>query len=126
MSERLLELRKKLKLTQSAFAEKINLKSSAVLSYEKGYRKITERSIADICREYNVSEIWLREGKGPMFRPAQNIDNELSAAVAELISGQDEWTKKVIVNFLKLTPENRKAIQKFISALANDPSQYKK
>lgn len=126
MGERLLELRKTLKLNQNDFAEKIKLKRSAILAYEKGYRNITERSIADICRTFNVSETWLREGKGPMFRPVQNIDNELSAAVAELIANKDEWSKEFILNFLKLPPENRDVIKKFISTLANDTSQQKK
>ena len=61
-----------------------------------------------------------------MFRPVQNIDNELSAAVAELIANKDEWSKEFILNFLKLPPENRDVIKKFISTLANDPSQQKK
>ena len=73
MNERLKIIRLKLKLTQDDFAKKINVTRSAISNYEKGTRNIMNRVIADICREFNVNEEWIRHGTGEMF--IQNIDN---------------------------------------------------
>ena len=69
MNERLKIIRLKLKLTQDDFAKKIGIKQAI----EKGIRNSTDRSINDICREFNVNEEWLRHGTGEMF--IQNINN---------------------------------------------------
>ncbi len=34
---------------------------------ESGAKNVTDRVVADICREFNVNENWLREGTGEMF-----------------------------------------------------------
>ena len=73
LNERLKIIRLKLKLTQDDFAKKINVTRSAISNYEKGTRNIMNRVIADICREFNVNEEWLRHGTGEMF--IQNINN---------------------------------------------------
>lgn len=73
MNERLKIIRLKLKLTQDDFAKKINVTRSAISNYEKGTRNIMNRVIADICREFNVNEEWIRHGTGEMF--IQNINN---------------------------------------------------
>lgn len=67
MNERLKILRSTLKLTTREFAKVINLSGGAITNMEKGVRNITDRVISDICREFNVNEEWLREGKGEMF-----------------------------------------------------------
>ena len=67
MNERLKLLRNTLKLTTREFAKVINLSGGAITNMEKGVRNITDRVISDICREFNVNEEWLREGKGEMF-----------------------------------------------------------
>ncbi|MFQ9544998.1 MAG: helix-turn-helix domain-containing protein [Clostridium sp.] len=67
MNERLKLLRSTLKLTTREFAKVINLSGGAITNMEKGVRNITDRVISDICREFNVNEEWLRDGKGEMF-----------------------------------------------------------
>ena len=64
MNERLKIIRLKLKLTQDDFAKKIGIKQAAISAIEKGIRNSTDRSINDICREFNVNEEWLRHGTG--------------------------------------------------------------
>lgn len=67
MNERLKLLRSTLKLTTREFAKVINLSGGAITNMEKGVRNVTDRVISDICREFNVNEEWLRDGKGEMF-----------------------------------------------------------
>lgn len=67
ISDRLKFLRKDLGLNQNDFGKKINLSRSHVASLENEIRKLTDRTISDICREFGVSEIWLRTGKGCVY-----------------------------------------------------------
>lgn len=65
-----MQLREHLKLTQSEFGEKINVSKFSISNYETGKRPLTERNIADICQNLNVSEKWLRTGEGEIFTNA--------------------------------------------------------
>lgn len=67
ISNRVKEIRTNLGLNQSDFAEKIGIKQAGLSAIEKGIRNVTDRVISDICREFNVNEEWLRDGKGEMF-----------------------------------------------------------
>lgn len=67
MKERLLALRKELKLTQNEFAKKIQISRSHLSGLENGSRNFTERVISDICREFDVNRDWLENGEGDMF-----------------------------------------------------------
>ena len=111
MKHRLLELRKHLKLNQVEFGAKLNISQSSITAFEKGSRLLTERVIADICREFNVNEDWLRNGNGPMFRPVKGINNEVAALVAKLIKDDTEdaeWVKYHFARYLQLPVEERK------------------
>ena len=125
MKDRLKALRTELKLNQYDFAEKINMKRSSIASLETGERKLTERSIADICRVFNVNEEWLRNGTGPMFRPQKSINNELASILGKLINSDDpidEWTKRMIIRWYNLTPEHR---QLFLDLIEADYEKHK-
>lgn len=126
MKDRLIQLRKKLNLTQAVFASRLNLTRAAISQYELGNNQITDRTVLDICREFNVSEDWLRDGVGPMFRP-MSTDNELAAAVGSLIASEDDFTKKIVLKYLKLPDEHKKIFEKFLRELvAEDESTQKK
>lgn len=117
---RLKELRKLNKLTQAAFAARINRSQTVFSQYENGSVAINDRTIADICQAFNVNERWLRTGEGPMFREQDNLDNMLTADVAKLVRSSDDFTKKLIHNYLSLPQEARDEIKKFILKLAEE------
>ena len=49
------------------FGEKLGVGKTAVSNIENGNRSLTEQMLRSICREYHVSEDWLRNGTGEMF-----------------------------------------------------------
>ena len=106
--------------TQAEFAQAINRTQSLFARYENGTNNINDRTIADICREFNVNEQWLRAGEGPMFREQDNLDNMLTADVAKLVRSSDEFTKKLMHNYLSLPQEARDEVKKFILKLAQE------
>ena len=114
MNERLLELRKALGLNQTQFGAKIELKQTTISDLEKGIRPITNRTIADICRVFNVSRLWLEEGKGPMLAPVSGTDTELMQRISGLIKTDDEFRKNLILEYLRLDEAQAKAVEEFL------------
>ena len=73
MNERIKELRKALGLTLEEFGAKIGMGKSSVSKIEKGLNGTTDQTIRSICREFKVSEDWLRTGEGDMFDPGAAV-----------------------------------------------------
>ena len=55
-----------------------------------------------------------------MFKQQDNLDNMLTADVAKLVRSSDEFTKKLIHNYLSLPQEARDEVKKFILKLAQE------
>lgn len=93
MEKRIRELRKALNLNQDELAMKLGVQRSTITNYELGRRVPLDVVIASICREFNVSETWLRTGEGEMFRVQDETDAEL---VTRAMRGESENKKKLI------------------------------
>lgn len=77
MNERIKELRKTLGLTLEKFGERLGVKKTAISKIERGENNLTEQMFKSICREFNVSEEWLRNGSGEMFIiPEDELNSE--------------------------------------------------
>jgi len=59
-------------MSQEAFGNKIGLKKSAISLLESGRNSLSEQTILSICREFGVSEDWLRTGEGDIFLPEKS------------------------------------------------------
>lgn len=64
MNERIKLLRKALELNQTDFGARIGVKQGTVAAYESGARVPLDSVVVSICREFGVSESWLRSGEG--------------------------------------------------------------
>lgn len=65
--ERVKEVRKSLNLTLEKFGEHLGVRKTAISKIENGENNLTDQMSKAICREFNVSEEWLRDGTGNMF-----------------------------------------------------------
>ena len=73
MKERIIQLREALKMSQADFGKKIGLARSGISSVENGQRVVQERHIKLILSAFpDVSEEWLRNGVGEMFKSSSN------------------------------------------------------
>lgn len=111
---RFVELRKDQNLTQTEFASKLNLTRSAIANYEQGRRPLSDRTVADICRVFNVNEEWLRTGVGDMYRPPMEKGNELVELIADLVQTDDDFSKQFIIEYLKLNEDEKEVIKKIM------------
>ena len=78
---------------------------------EKGIRNITDRTIRDICREYNVNPEWLINGNEPMFEDVTSeldIDDEVRQLTKQysLLNNEDQELVKKLINSLAVKTES--------------------
>ena len=104
MNERIIELRKSLKKSQAKFAEEIGLSVTFINLVENGNRNLSDRTISDICRIYNVNEEWLKNGTGEMYKPRS--DNEIiDKFVNDVLEAKSEDIRKRLINALSQLDE---------------------
>lgn len=119
INERIKALRESLGLTQAVFSKKINRAQNTIADYEKE-KNIPDRAVTDICAVFNVNEEWLRNGTGEMFRRQTSTDAELAFQVGRLIKSDDAFTKKLVLEYLKLPPELKTAFEAFVQKLVDE------
>lgn len=106
MKDRIKKVRKALGLTQQDFAKRIGSVQNTITGYETGRREPSNQVVALICREFNVSETWLRTGEGEMFVQRSEAD-EISAAVERLLSGESaDLKRRMIIALSSLSDEH--------------------
>lgn len=105
MGNRIKELRQALGLTQQEFADRIGVKRGAIANYEIG-RNASDTAVALICREFGVSEHWLRTGDGEMFT-ATTRDEEIMDFVGRATIGAGDDFKRRFLLALARLPEER-------------------
>lgn len=117
MNNRIKELRKSLGLNQTEFGERIGVKQGSIASYESGARTPLDTVINSICREFNVSKIWLIEGRGEMF---ENDDMEFARAVDRVMFGESDFARRVFKLFGKLSLEEWNKLEEIARKLVED------
>lgn len=109
MNERIKELRIALRLTQEDFGKVIGVQRAAVNKWEKGINGVADSMILSICREFGVSEQWLRTGDGEMFE--QTRETVLDKLCAEYDLGAEH--RAIVEGFLDLSPQDRDVVLKY-------------
>ena len=115
IGERIKQLRKALGLTQTRFGEIIGLKQNSVALIEAG-RETSDQTIFAICREFRVSEAWLRNGEGEMFIPSPaSVVDELAE---EYRLGPE--ARAMVAQFITLDPDTQMAVFKYMCAVVDE------
>lgn len=103
MNIRLKQVRISQNLTTKDFGSRLNLSASSITNLEKGRRKLTDRIIYDICREFSIQENWLRFGVGEMNNnsklqtsPIQNIITNLNKLDSDTLSTLDKLISTMV------------------------------
>ena len=105
-------------LTKTKFAEQLHLSQPFVSGICSGAKQPSDRTIADICREFNVSEAWLRDGVGDM-EVKRTMNQELALMVNDLMTESDEsYRKRFVAALLDLPPEFWPELKRFLEKLA--------
>ena len=118
---RITELRKVLNLSMEKFGNQVGITRSSINAIEKGRNNPSEQTIMLICKAYNVSPLWIKEGIGDMFLDFPK--NELDRIAQDY--ALDETDKLLIETFLESSESDRKAIKNFLQTFAKKIEQKK-
>ena len=115
IGERIKQLRKAMGMTQEKFADRIGLKRNSVALIELG-RETSDQTIFAICREFRVSETWLRTGAGEMFIPSPaSVVDELAE---EYRLGPE--ARAMVAQFITLDPDTQMAVFRYMCAVVDE------
>lgn len=115
MNERIKKIRKNLNLTQEEFASKIELSRNFIAQIESGMKSPSERTIKDICKEFNINYSWLTKGIEPMYK---DLDTSSMARIDAIMTGENDFAKNLFKEFSKLNEDEWKALEVLINKLA--------
>ena len=119
ISERISRIVQESGMTKTAFAEKINVSQAFVSQMCSGVKTPSDRTIADICREFGVSEAWLRDGVEPMYRPKSRND-ELTAFVGDILSGDPDFRARFVSVLARLSTDEWALLEKMAQKLVEE------
>lgn len=120
MHERIKSLRRDLKMTQQEFADRLHIKRGAVANYEVGRNVPADSVIALICKEFGVSEMWLRTGEGKPY-PERGRLEELSYMAGRFLSNEPtEFQRRFAMMMFSLTDEEWKLLEQKARALLKE------
>lgn len=122
INDRIALLIKDLGITRSSFADRIRVSRPFVSELCSGVKQPSDRTIADIAREFGVSLAWLEDGEGEMY-VKRSANEELGLLVANIMSDADDsFRKRFITLLMALPPENWGKIERFIDELQQNDS----
>lgn len=113
MKDRIIKLRKDLKLTQTEFGASIGLTRNAIAAYERGIANPTGSAITAICRIYNINRAWLETGEGEMY---VETDSAMIDRIVAEYNGSEVF-RTILETYITMPEDNRRAVEDFISQL---------
>lgn len=123
---RIRKLRKALDLTQVEFARRIGTTQNSVANYETGHRNPSSSVVNNICKEFHVSETWLRTGEGGMFLELSRSD-EIAAFVESVLHDESaDFKRRLIAALSHLDAAGWEALEQLVEDTARkleDPPQ---
>lgn len=119
MHERIAKIIDTTGLKKIEFAKRLGISAPFVSELCTGVKKTSDRTITDICREFNISEVWLRTGEGKMFMPKSRTD-EISAFVGDVLKGEPDFRQKFISVLARMTSDEWKILENKVLELAEE------
>lgn len=109
-------------LTKTAFAERVKVSQQHISRLAKDGTP-SDRTILDICREFNVSERWLRTGEGEMFVRLSR-EEEITKFAMEIIRDPDsEFQRQLLTTMARLEPAQWKLMEQMLDQLLQQRQQ---
>lgn len=119
MNKRILQVRKDNGKNQDEFASDLNLTKNFISLIETGKREPSDRTVKDICKKYNVNEIWLRTGEGEPYIPKTRDEYVAELTVDLLMEEEDSFKNRFISLLAQMSHEEWLLLEKMVDKLAN-------
>ena len=116
--DRIIKVRSESKESQEKFAAKLGLSRNFINKVENKKKNVSDRTISDICREYNINEEWLRTGSGDMTVPISK-DKEISRMLATVLkSDENDFKRRLISALSRLDDEGWEQLEILIDMIS--------
>lgn len=125
MKDRFAKIREATGLSQKAMAERLGLSRNYIGLIECGSRIPSDRTIADICREFDINETWLRTGEGEMQREISDSEKILAWVTDVLMDKPDSFRRQLVEVLVELTPEQLDIMNQVADKLIEKRTQKK-
>lgn len=115
--ERMKMIREQNNMTQAEFGKRLGISRDVYANIENDRLKKPEAKepiIKLICKEFGVSYQWLVNGLGEMN---DSDENEAQEIVDSVMTGDNEFAKKVLVAFARMGEEKWKLIREIIEEI---------
>lgn len=127
MADRISKVIRDKEKTKTAFSDRINVSQAFVSQMCSGLKVPSDRTIADICREYDVNEDWLRTGRGDPYIQLSR-DEELAQFFGEVMKGEDpDFRRRLLSVMSRLTTDEWALLEqmawKLVDELRQDSGQ---
>lgn len=120
VGERVRSIRKREGLTMEKFGSRIGISNPSVSTIESGKSNPSNQTILAICREFGVSEMWLRTGEGKPY-PERGRLEELSYMAGRFLSNEPtEFQRRFAMMMFSLTDEEWKLLEQKARALLEE------
>lgn len=116
MNQRIKMIRKLTKLTQREFGKKIGVGDTAISKIELGEHNPSEQTVKSICREFNVSDVWIKTGEGEMFL---NNNKEMHERLDKIMASDHSMHKEIVKFILNLNDESIQNFENIFSFFTN-------
>lgn len=124
IAERIMMVVDALGISKSDFARQLSLTPAYISKLGKNTDAVpSDRTISDICREFRVSEVWLRTGEGEMFL-RQTEAEQLAEITTRMELDQDDpfisMITSAVKSYYRLSETEKAAISKLVDGMIED------
>lgn len=117
MYERIKKIRAELGLSQQKFADRLGIARGNIAAYEVNKNDPSDAVISLICKEFDVSEPWLRDGIGEMF-VEKSKDEQIGEMLGEIQkSGEDSFKHRLVSALAKLDENEWETLEKLLDSI---------
>ena len=116
--DRIGKVREHAKKSQEEFGAILGVTKSTISLLETKKREPSERLLRDICREFNVNEVWLRTGEGgtdSMFAKLDPADR-YSINLGTLSSSENQFIQNAVNYLAEAEPNKLKVLEEFMKS----------
>lgn len=111
---------------RSKFARAVNITPAFAAQLYANERVPSDRTIADICREFGINRVWLETGVGDPYQP-KDKQTELKAVFADVLSGRSSEKNAFIAAIAQLPDDVFEVlVRSWITAAEEMKQQLKK
>ena len=122
MKDRIKWIRKERGMNQTVFGERFGVGQSTIAGYENGSRQPIDAVITSICREFSVSEQWLREGIGEPFVQKTKTE-QIEDYFRDLEGLTPEFKKRLVSALAAIRPEDWDLIKQIVDKITANNMQ---